>query len=59
MMKDNFMVLPIMGLTIAGIILCVAAGDKLAEMRIYQKCLDKNGTLVHNDAVKHCKEIIK
>lgn len=59
MMNDNWWVFPVAGLTIAVIVLLVVVGGKMETSRIYNNCLDKNGSMVYTDAVKHCKEIVK
>ena len=58
-MNDNWWAMPVVFLIIASIILLVLIGGKMEKLRIYNNCLDKNGTLVYTDAVKHCKEIVK
>jgi hypothetical protein len=58
-MNDNWWVFPVAGLTLAAIILLVLIGGKMEKLRIYNNCLDKNGTLLYTDAVKLCKEIVK
>lgn len=58
-MNDNWWVFPAAGLTIATIMILVIVGGKIETSRIYNNCLDKNGTMLYTDAVKHCKEIVK
>lgn len=58
-MNDNWWAMPVVFLTIAAIVLLVIVGGKMETSRIYNKCLDKNGTMLYTDAVKHCKEIVK
>jgi hypothetical protein len=58
-MNDNWWVMPVVFLTFAAIVLLVIAGGKMETSRIYYNCLDKNGSMVYTDAVKHCKEIVK
>ena len=58
-MNDNWWAMPVVFLTIAAIVLLIVIGGKLEKMRIYNNCLDKNGTMLYTDAVKLCKEIVK
>jgi len=58
-MNDNWWVFPVAGLTLAAIVFLIVIGGKLEKMRIYNNCLDKNGTMLYTDAVKLCKEIVK
>jgi len=59
MVNDNWWVFPVAGLTLAAIVFLIVIGGKLEKMRIYNNCLDKNGTMLYTDAVKLCKEIVK
>ena len=59
-MNNNYWwVFPTIGLTFAAIISLIVVGGKLETERIFNNCLNNNGTLVYTDAVKHCKEIVK
>jgi hypothetical protein len=58
-MNDNWWVFPVAGLTLAAIVLLVIAGGKMETSRIYYNCLSNNGSMVYNEAVKLCKDIVK
>lgn len=34
-------------------------GEDTERRRIYDRCLELNGTMIHRDAVAQCKEIVK
>ncbi len=44
----------------AVVLFAIAIGlMRVENHRIYEKCLANNGIMVYNDAVQHCKEIVK
>jgi hypothetical protein len=44
----------------AVVLFAIAIGlMRVENNRIYEKCLANNGAMVYNDAVQHCKEIVK
>jgi hypothetical protein len=58
-MNDNAlqMMLFLLGVVV---LFAIAIGlMRVENHRIYEKCLANNGTMVYNDAVQHCKEIVK
>jgi len=40
---------------LAGMVL----GENLEKKRIYERCMQANGAMVHNDAVAKCQEVVK
>jgi hypothetical protein len=45
--------------TIIGFLLGIIAGELLENARIYNKCLEENGYMLHVEAKTKCKGIVK
>ncbi len=58
-MNDSYWMVPVFFLAVFAMVALLMVGGKLEEKRIYDNCLENNKTMVHQDAVKLCKEIIK
>ena len=59
MKDDYFWVVPVAALTLFVCVICTFLGSFLEADRIYDKCMETNKTMIHQDAVKLCKEIVK
>lgn len=61
MMEDNKLLLMVICFCIVGLGLFIGiiVGTKIEESYIYNKCLETNKTMIHQDAVKLCQEIIR
>jgi hypothetical protein len=58
-MNSNWWVAPVAFVSIAVIAMLVWTGVKIETNRIYYNCLSNNGSMVYNEAVKLCKDIVK
>ena len=58
-MNDNFWMAPFFGLFILIAFVMMFIGAKLEGDRIYDNCMENNKTMIHQDAVKLCKDIVK
>lgn len=58
-MNDGYWMFPTFIVTIFLIFLILIGGAKLEANRIYNNCMENNKTMIHQDAVKLCKEIVK
>ena len=59
MMNDNLLIaIFIVCLGVAGFAITIGLMHQ-ENQRIYLKCLANNGTMVYNDAIQYCKEIVK
>ena len=58
-MNDNAWMIPVFALFVMFAFLMTFVGGKLEGDRIYRTCLENNKTMIHQDAVKLCKEIVK
>ena len=58
-MSDKDWMIPVFILSIFLIFLILIGGAKIEANRIYNNCMENNKTMIHQDAVKLCKEIVK
>ena len=58
-MNDTYWMVPGIVVTIMAIVCILIVGAKLEANRIYNNCMETNKTMIHQDAVKICKEIVK
>ena len=59
MKNDYFWILPVAALTLFVCVICTSIGVYIEGYRIYDKCMETNKTMIHQEAVKLCKEIVK
>ena len=57
MNDDNIM--PIFVVALILFVLGYLLGFTLTEKRIYNNCLEANATMIHQDAVAKCREVVK
>jgi Sec-independent protein secretion pathway component TatC len=55
----HYYVVPIIVLAVFLFVLGYLLGFTLTEKRIYNNCLETNATMIHQDAVAKCRELIK
>ena len=58
-MDDGFWMLPVFFGTIFTILFILIIGGKFEANRIFDNCMENNKTMIHQDAVKLCKDIVK
>lgn len=56
---DEDMAMPIFVVALILFVLGYLLGFTLTEKRIYGNCLEANATMIHQDAVAKCREIVK
>ena len=56
---DDDNAVPIFVVALILFVLGYLLGFSLTEKRIYGNCLNANATMIHQDAVAKCKEIVK
>ena len=56
---DDDNAVPIFVVALILFVLGYLLGFTLTEKRIYNNCLEANATMIHQDAVAKCREIIK
>ena len=56
---DDDNVMPFFVVALIVFVLGYLLGFTLTEKRIYNNCLEANATMIHQDAVAKCREIIK
>ena len=57
MNDDNIIVIFVVALIL--FVLGYLLGFSLTEKRIYSNCLEVNATMIHQDAVAKCREVVK
>ena len=60
-MTDDFVAKTAAAFGVMSLVFTVAflSGTKLETDRIRDACMERNGTMSHNDAVKLCEEMVK
>lgn len=58
-MNDRFWMFPVFCGVLFFSILFIMVGGELEKNRIYDKCMNDNKTMIHEDAVKHCKNVVR
>ena len=56
---DDDNAVPIFVVALILFVLGYLLGFSLTEKRIYSNCLEANATMIHQDAVAKCREIVK
>lgn len=59
MSEDNVTFIPIFVVVIFLCVLGYMLGFTMAEKKIYNNCLENNGSMIHSEAVAKCREIVK
>lgn len=58
-MKDNYWMFPAFCAVMFFGVLLLFLGGMMEGDRIYDRCLENNKTMIHEEAVRHCKNVVR